>query len=65
MFKHLMPKETPTLLPIALVGEPILRQTAITVHHFDAELVHLAEQMSASMDAANGVGIAAPKFTAL
>ncbi len=61
MFKHLMPKETPTLLPIALVGEPILRQTAITVHHFDAELVHLAEQMSASMDAANGVGIAAPQ----
>ncbi|MGI2206653.1 peptide deformylase [Shewanella baltica] len=61
MFKHLMPKQTPPLLPIALVGEAILGQTAIEVHHFDAELAHLAEQMSASMEAAKGVGIAAPQ----
>ena len=61
MFKHLMPKQTPPVLPIALVGEAILGQTAIAVQHFNAELAHLAEQMSASMEAANGVGIAAPQ----
>ncbi|MCT7946313.1 peptide deformylase [Shewanella septentrionalis] len=61
MFKHLMPKQTPPLLPIALVGEAILGQTAIAVQHFNAELAHLAEQMSACMEAAKGVGIAAPQ----
>ncbi|MGL5048453.1 MAG: peptide deformylase [Shewanella sp.] len=62
MLKPLMPKETPALLPIALVGEAILGQTAIPVHHFNAELAHLVEQMSASMTAAKGVGIAAPQI---
>lgn len=61
MFKHLISKQTPPLLPIALVGEAILGQTAIAVQHFNAELAHLAEQMSASMEAAKGVGIAAPQ----
>lgn len=56
-----MLNETPTLLPIALIGESILGQTAIKVDDFNAELAHLAEQMSSSMVAANGVGIAAPQ----
>jgi peptide deformylase len=56
-----MLNETPTLLPIALIGESILGQAAIKVDDFNAELAHLAEQMFSSMAAANGVGIAAPQ----
>ncbi len=52
----------PEPLPIAVVGETILRQVALPVVHFDASLKQLAEQMSASMVAANGVGIAAPQI---
>ncbi|GIU15927.1 peptide deformylase [Shewanella glacialipiscicola] len=60
MFTFLRP--TPSaLLPIALVGEDILKQQAIAVQHFDAALTELAQQMSASMAAAQGVGIAAPQ----
>lgn len=49
-------------LPIAVVGEAILKQVAPPVAHFDASLQQLVEQMSASMVAANGVGIAAPQI---
>lgn len=61
MFRDEKLKEMPALLPIAQYGEAILRQTAIEVRQFDAKLTHLAEQMSASMMAAKGVGIAAPQ----
>ncbi|MCL1091206.1 peptide deformylase [Shewanella profunda] len=62
MFRDEKLKDAPAPLPIALHGEAILRQTAIEVRQFDAELTHLAEQMSASMLAAKGVGIAAPQI---
>lgn len=61
MFRDERLKETPPPLAIAVVGDAILRQTAIQVRRFDAELSHLAEQMSVSMGAAKGVGIAAPQ----
>lgn len=61
MFRDEKLKEMSAPLPIAQYGEAILRQTAIEVRQFDAKLTHLAEQMSASMMAAKGVGIAAPQ----
>ncbi|MCH1929221.1 peptide deformylase [Shewanella sp. A25] len=66
MFKDQSLKESNTAqtispLSIAIVGEPILRQQAIAVTQFDAELSLLAKQMWASMETANGVGIAAPQ----
>lgn len=49
----------PIALPIAQVGAAILREKAVSVQHFNETLAELAEQMRASMLAANGVGIAA------
>ncbi|MEL4278487.1 peptide deformylase [Shewanella xiamenensis] len=48
-------------LPIAQVGEAILKQRAIEVRDFDETLSQLASQMVASMVEAKGVGIAAPQ----
>jgi peptide deformylase len=47
------------ILPIAITGEPILNRVAVKVSQFDASLIQLADDMLATMKAANGVGIAA------
>lgn len=49
------------VLPIAQVGEEILTHKAEMVTQFDEQLVELTQQMLITMQAANGVGIAAPQ----
>ncbi|MEL4280504.1 MULTISPECIES: peptide deformylase [Shewanella] len=61
MFKDEMLQAPSQPLPIALVGEAILKEHAIEVRDFDTALSQLAEQMALSMVAAKGVGIAAPQ----
>lgn len=46
---------------IRTLGDPILRSKAAAVATFDAALVRLAEDMHETMDAAPGVGLAAPQ----
>ena len=48
--------------PIVKYGDPVLEKPAATVKNFDAELEQLAEDMFASMYAAQGVGLAAPQI---
>jgi peptide deformylase len=48
--------------PIVKYGDPVLEKPAATVTNFDAELEQLAEDMFASMYAAQGVGLAAPQI---
>ncbi|PNB03976.1 peptide deformylase, partial [Pseudomonas sp. FW306-2-11BA] len=43
-------------------GDPVLEKPAATIKKFDAELEALAEDMIASMYAAQGVGLAAPQI---
>ncbi|HET9141057.1 peptide deformylase [Actinophytocola sp.] len=45
--------------PIRIVGDPVLHQPTRPVEKFDDELRALAEDMFDTMDAANGVGLAA------
>jgi peptide deformylase len=47
---------------IVKYGDPILEKNTATVTKFDAELAELAENMFASMYAAQGVGLAAPQI---
>jgi peptide deformylase len=47
---------------IVKYGDPILEKTTVAVTKFDAELAELAEDMFASMYAAQGVGLAAPQI---
>jgi peptide deformylase len=47
---------------IVKYGDPILEKNTVTVSKFDAELADLAEDMFASMYAAQGVGLAAPQI---
>ncbi|THJ66984.1 peptide deformylase [Arthrobacter echini] len=48
--------------PITIAGEPVLHRRARTVESFDAGLRTLVEDMFETMDAANGVGLAAPQI---
>ena len=50
------------IYPIVKYGEPILEKPGAPVKKFDAELEELAEDMFASMYAAQGVGLAAPQI---
>ena len=50
------------IYPIVKYGDPILEKPAKTIAQFDAELEELAEDMFASMYAAQGVGLAAPQI---
>jgi peptide deformylase len=50
------------IYPIVKYGDPILEKPTPTVQKFDAELEELAEDMFASMYAAQGVGLAAPQI---
>src|SRR5689334_16475134 len=48
--------------PIVKFGDPILEKPTPSVTKFDAEVEQLAEDMFASMYAAQGVGLAAPQI---
>jgi peptide deformylase len=50
------------IYPIVKFGDPILEKPGAPVKKFDAELEELAEDMFASMYAAQGVGLAAPQI---
>jgi peptide deformylase len=50
------------IYPIVKYGDPVLEKPAKPVTKFDAELEELAEDMFASMYAAQGVGLAAPQI---
>ncbi len=47
---------------IVKYGDPVLEKPAATVRNFDSELQELADDMFASMYAAQGVGLAAPQI---
>lgn len=50
-----------TVLPICITGEPVLHQVAEAVVDFDETLRTLVDDMFATMEAAPGVGLAAPQ----
>src|SRR5262249_54764407 len=50
------------IYPIVKYGDPVLEKPGKAVTAFDAELEELAEDMFASMYAAQGVGLAAPQI---
>jgi peptide deformylase len=49
------------LLPIRRLGDPVLREPAKPVEHFDRTLRRLAKDMTETMYQAPGVGLAAPQ----
>src|SRR5262245_36981328 len=58
--------ETPAvprkIYPIVKYGDPVLEKPAKPITKFDAELEELAEDMFATMYAAQGIGLAAPQI---
>ena|SRR5438874_357033 len=50
------------IYPIVKYGDPILEKPSNTITKFDAELAELAEDMFATMYAAQGIGLAAPQI---
>ncbi|MFG1923447.1 peptide deformylase [Cryptosporangium sp. NPDC048952] len=57
-----LPERGPSgLLPIVITGQPVLHRPAAPVTAFDATLAELVEQMTASMKAAPGAGLAGPQ----
>jgi peptide deformylase len=50
------------IYPIVKYGDPVLEKPARTITQFDAELEQLAEDMFATMYAAQGIGLAAPQI---
>jgi len=50
------------IYPIVKYGDPVLEKAGAAIRQFDAELEELAEDMFASMYAAQGVGLAAPQI---
>ena len=51
-----------TIYKIVKYGDPVLEKPGAVVKKFDAELAQLAEDMFATMYAAQGVGLAAPQI---
>jgi peptide deformylase len=51
-----------TVRPIVILGEPVLHRRALPVESFDDSLRALVADMFETMDAANGVGLAAPQI---
>lgn len=49
------------VLPITVLGAPILRQATVPVTEFTDELRQLSQDMFETMRAANGIGLAAPQ----
>jgi peptide deformylase len=56
------PSAARKIYPIVKYGDPILEKPGVSIKKFDAELEELAEDMFASMYAAQGVGLAAPQI---
>lgn len=50
------------ILPIRKYGDPVLRQKAAAIQEIDADIRALAEDMIETMQAAEGVGLAAPQI---
>lgn len=50
------------IMPIVMLGDPILRQKAKRIHRFDASLHRLAKDMFETMHANDGAGLAAPQI---
>lgn len=50
-----------TILEIRIVGDPVLRTPAEDVSRFGPELARLVQDMTETMDAVSGVGLAAPQ----
>ena len=50
------------IYPIIKYGDPVLEKPAAAITKFDAELAELAEDMFATMYAAQGIGLAAPQI---
>src|ERR1051326_2268655 len=50
------------IYPIIKYGDPVLEKPGATISKFDAELGELAEDMFATMYAAQGIGLAAPQI---
>jgi len=48
--------------PVLKMGEPLLRQVAAPVRHFDADLTALIADMDDTMRSLNGAGLAAPQI---
>ena len=48
--------------PIVITGEPVLHRPAVRIEAFDDELRQLVADMYETMDAAHGVGLAAPQI---
>src|SRR5712692_7611075 len=53
---------TMAILQVITAENPILRQKAKKVHHPDASIQRLIEDMFETMHAAHGVGLAAPQI---
>lgn len=51
-----------TVRPVVITGEPVLHRRAEPVAAFDDELAELIADMYETMDAARGVGLAAPQI---
>ena len=51
-----------TIQPVRLFGDPVLRARADEVESFDAELAQLVTDLTDTMHASNGVGMAAPQI---
>jgi len=47
---------------ICMLGDPILRKKASDIKEFDASLQTLIDDMIETMDASNGIGLAAPQI---
>src|SRR5437016_8124427 len=56
------PSPARKIYPIVKYGDAILEKPGAPINKFDAELEQLAEDMFASMYAAQGVGLAAPQI---
>jgi peptide deformylase len=51
-----------SVTPIRLMGDPVLRTAAAPVVDFDTELRQLVEDLTSTMHAAGGAGLAAPQI---
>lgn len=50
------------ILPIRLLGDPVLREPGAAVAEFGSDLARLVEDLMETMDAAAGAGLAAPQI---
>lgn len=51
-----------TAKPVRLYGDPILRRESEAVSKIDGEMIDLVNEMIATVEAANGLGLAAPQI---